>query len=232
MPSDPPGLQIRQILGNHHRWLVPALIFLVGALAGSPALAGLPRQPSEMFQLSGPSLSAFLQRSWTKAWQLPGVVTGPKAGPAIVVFFDPNCPFCAHLWHRLRVWHDHLRVRWIPVAFIRNNSLNMAVSILNAKHPGQVLNYNEKHYHFTARRGAVLPRLQVSPAQSAAIEDNTVFWRQRFDITPMILYPTPHGIRGMFALPDKHHLQIIYQDALRAYRAKNQEKNAHDTAAS
>jgi hypothetical protein len=214
---------INRVIKKNRQRLASVLIFGIVALASvSPALAGLPGPSAEMFHLSGPSLNAFLQRSWTKAEQLPGVVTGPKTGPNIVVFFDPNCPFCAHLWHRIQAWHDYLRIRWIPVAFIRRESLNMAVSILNAKHPRQALNYNEKHYNFVTRRGAVLPMLQVSPAQSAVIQDNTAFWRQRFDITPMILYQTPNGVRGMFGLPDKQHLQMIYRNTLRICKMQDQ----------
>ena len=43
-----------------------------------------------------------------------------------MVFFDPNCPFCAHLWRELQPWQNRLRVRWIPVAFVRPDSLGMA----------------------------------------------------------------------------------------------------------
>ncbi|MBU2809009.1 hypothetical protein HF285_12250 [Acidithiobacillus ferrooxidans F221] len=78
---------------------------------------------------------------------------------------------------------------------------------------------------------ASLPALAGLPKQSAVIHDNTAFWRQRFDITPMILYPTPNGIRGIFGLPDQHRLRMIYRKALRTFKTKDQEK-AHGTAAS
>jgi hypothetical protein len=51
------------------------------------------------FRLHGPALQQRLQAVWTESWQRPGILTGSaQAKRRIVVFFDPNCPYCAHLW--------------------------------------------------------------------------------------------------------------------------------------
>ena len=179
----------------------------------SPASATVRGQPSEIFTLHGSALIQTLQQAWTSAWQRPGILTGPAKGPAVVIFFDPNCPFCAHLWRELQPWRNRLRVRWIPVAFVRPDSLGMAASILYAVHPRQALDLNEGHYDFRTRRGGMLPAFQIPPAQAAAIRGNTALWRRVFGVTPMILYPSATGMRGLFSLPDPQQLRMVFQAA-------------------
>ena len=183
-----------------------------------PASAAARERPSEIFTLHGPALTQALQQAWTSAWQRPGVLTGPAKGPSVVVFFDPNCPFCAHLWRELQPWQNRLRVRWIPVAFVRPDSLGMAVGILYAAHPWQAMGLNESHYDFRTRRGGMLPAFQIPPAQAAAIRGNTALWRRVFGVTPMILYPSATGMRGLFSLPNPQQLRMVFQVAQAAKR--------------
>ena len=130
---------------------------MFGLLLTQFALASSLSGQSKMFQLTGPSLQAFLESTWRVAHALPGVMTGPEIGPSIIVFFDPNCPFCAHFWHRLHALRKRLRIKWVPVAFIRPTSLNMAAQILASKSPVKALDFNEQHYDFALHEGGLLP---------------------------------------------------------------------------
>ncbi|HUX18145.1 MAG TPA: hypothetical protein VMV63_03035 [Acidithiobacillus sp.] len=143
----------------------------------------------------------------------PAPIAAPQPVPA------QAAPGCNHGgWRCQRAdpfrgqpWRNRLRVRWIPVAFVRPDSLGMAVSILYAAHPRQTLDLNEGHYDFRTRRGGMLPAFQIPPAQAAAIRGNTALWRRVFGVTPMILYPSATGMRGLFSLPNPQQLRMVFQ---------------------
>ncbi|WP_217805745.1 hypothetical protein, partial [Acidithiobacillus thiooxidans] len=53
--------------------------------------------------LHGTALQQRLQQVWQQADHLDAISTGPvHAARHILIFFDPNCPFCAHLWRSLQ----------------------------------------------------------------------------------------------------------------------------------
>ena len=66
-------------------------------------------------ELHGTALQQRLQQVWQQADQLDALSTGPAhAARHILIFFDPNCPFCAHLWRSLQPWSARVRMRWVP----------------------------------------------------------------------------------------------------------------------
>lgn len=49
----------------------------------------------------------------------------------IYVFFDPNCPFCRLAWQAVQAYRAvGLEVRWIPVAYLKPSSRELALSLL------------------------------------------------------------------------------------------------------
>lgn len=56
-----------------------------------------------------------------------------KSKSVIYAFKDPNCGFCHLAWKALQPYvKDGLEIRWIPVAFLREDSLNKAADMLTA----------------------------------------------------------------------------------------------------
>lgn len=199
-------------------------LILAGWASFSVAQAKIPglTAPSEFFTESTHQQLVMINKSWDQARHLPGVMTGPKRGPVIMVFFDPNCPFCARLWKRIHEKYANLIVKWIPVAFVHSTSLGMAARILSTKDPQKALAFNEDHYHFTTERGGLLPLYPIPPKLAAAIKHNTRFWRKRFGVTPTILYPLSRSDAWVFlARPSHRALERIYNYALSFYKKRN-----------
>jgi thiol:disulfide interchange protein DsbG len=163
------------------------------------------------FRLHGPALQQRLQAVWTESWQRPGILTGSaQAKRRIVVFFDPNCPYCAHLWRDLQAWKQRLQVRWIPIAFLRHSSLGLAAAILSAPSPRHALAINEGTYVFQTRTGGYLPLSHPAPHWRQVIHLNTQLWAKNFRMTPTLLYHGVHKWHDVVGLPNRHQLQTWF----------------------
>jgi thiol:disulfide interchange protein DsbG len=69
------------------------------------------------------------------------VETGPaKGGRVVYVMFDPNCPFCHLSWKALSPYAEAgARIHWIPVGYLKADSVKKAASVLSAKNPEAAL---------------------------------------------------------------------------------------------
>ncbi|MBU2752477.1 thioredoxin fold domain-containing protein [Acidithiobacillus thiooxidans] len=158
-------------------------------------------------ELHGTALQQRLQQVWQQADHLDAISTGPvHAARHILIFFDPNCPFCAHLWRSLQPWSARVRMRWVPVAFLRPSSLPMAATLLASKHPAQQLTQNEQHYQFRTRTGGILPLAQPPAGLLQQVRRNTALWLANFDVTPTLLYRGPHKLHDALGFPS--HAQL------------------------
>jgi thiol:disulfide interchange protein DsbG len=86
--------------------------------------------------LPSPDHSA-LYRDLTKA---TSISTGKAGGRDIYVLFDPNCPFCHLTWKALKPYAEAgANVHWVPVGYLKADSLKKAASILAAKNKAGAL---------------------------------------------------------------------------------------------
>lgn len=178
--------------------LFPMAVLMATAMLGHADASALPA----VFRLHGAALNQRLAETWQQAWEDPGVTTGPAdSAKRMVVFLDPNCPFCARLWRELRPWRKTVRIHWVPVAFLRPSSVGIAAAILSAPDPAQALDANERAYDFRSHTGGMLPVMGVPGPARAAILRDTALWRTNFGITPTVLFPTRSGVCDMVALP-------------------------------
>ena len=194
--------------------MIGALLWLAVMTAADAAGA---EQPAKIFTLHGPAFAQMTQQTWDEAWKLPGVVTGPAKAPAIVIFFDPNCPYCAHFWQTMHVMESFMRIRWVPVALVRPSSLAMAAHIVYSRHPRQMLAMNESHFNFKTHRGGVLPAFRVSPARAAAIHQSTELLVRNIGALPATLYPSKTGINVSFGTPNSQQVTLIVKTAIGAW---------------
>lgn len=124
------------------------------------------------------------------AMKAPGFTIG-HAGPLIVVFMDPNCIYCHLLWKALQkpVADGQLRVKLIPVGFLKDSSVAKAATILAAKDPAVAWANNEKGFNENTEEGSTQPLAQVPPMDIAAINTNTALLQASGEeATPALLF--------------------------------------------
>lgn len=154
-------------------------------------------------------LPKVLHRVFVRALPLRGVETGPRHAPHLLIFFDPDCPFCAHLWQSFHPWRQDFRVRWVPVAYVRPSSLGRAAAILTSPHPGQALQQNEGHFQYQKHLGGLMPLFASSHSLQMAIHLNTQFWLQNLAMLPAIFYEKKIGTQLFLGSPSPRQWKRI-----------------------
>lgn len=97
---------------------------------------------------------------WKQVKALRGIATQPGMNvPALYVFFDPNCPWCAKLWRTKlsdgRSFKD-LPAVWIPVSFLTSDSIGKAAALLRQGNKAG-LERNFGQYDFVHHTGGIQP---------------------------------------------------------------------------
>ncbi len=143
----------------------------------------------------------------------PGFTIG-HAGPLLVVFMDPNCIFCHRLWEALQqpVATGKVRVKLIPVGFLKPSSAAKAATILAAKDPAQAWANNEKDFNVHTEEGSTQPLPQIPAVDAAAVAANTQLLHKTGETaTPALLYCTKSA-KGL-ELQMKHGIDVQRTDA-------------------
>lgn len=69
------------------------------------------------------------------------ISTGKAGGRDIFVMFDPNCPFCHLSWKAFKPYAAAgANIHWVPVGYLKANSIKSAAGILAAKDRVSALN--------------------------------------------------------------------------------------------
>ncbi|WP_414040775.1 thioredoxin fold domain-containing protein [Acidithiobacillus sp. M4-SHS-6] len=128
----------------------------------------------------------------------PGFTIG-HAGPLMVVFMDPNCIFCHLLWEALQqpVDEGKVRVKVVPVGFLKPSSPAKAATILAAKNPAEAWANNEKGFNMRTEEGSTQVLRQIPEKDKAAVKINTQLLHKTGETaTPTLLYciKTPKGL--------------------------------------
>lgn len=142
------------------------------------------------------------------AMAAPGFTIG-HAGPLIAVFMDPNCIFCHLLWEALQqpVADGKIRVKVIPVGFLKPSSPAKAATILAAKNPAQAWANNEKNFNVHTEEGSTQPLATLPPADMADVHANTALLRKTGEeATPALLFCTKE--KNGLQLRMKHGIDV------------------------
>ena len=99
-----------------------------------------------------------------------GFVSGQQMSTRqVFVFFDPQCPHCAMLWHETKAM-PNVRFTWLPVALMNKNSLEQGAAILAATDPRVAMDAHAEAF----RLGKPLTATEAaSPQFKAAVTKNT-----------------------------------------------------------
>ncbi|MBN8742691.1 MAG: hypothetical protein J0I24_00120 [Thiomonas arsenitoxydans] len=193
------------------RWLGAALsavlLSLSAPTSATPVTAA--SAPGAVFRTPLRDLPASLARLLQTAQQLRAVQTGPEHGPEITVFFDPNCPACAHLWPRVAPQAPRVRIRWIPVAWARPESLGVAAAILDAPDPARSLAHNEAGFDWAQGHGAHMPAFHIAAATRDDVLHNTTVWHDQIGMLPALLYRDTTGVHLFIGTPSAPQWQAI-----------------------
>lgn len=155
--------------------------------ASSNAPAATPTAAASIAGANDPAISA-AQDAYVLAATGNGFSTGPiMSSHTAYVFFDTTCPHCAHLWQNAQAVAGQLKIVWIPVAFLRPQSLSQGATILSAADPIAAMNENEAS---VANHGnGITAAASLDDEVVAKVKANTSMFKQlNSDSVPLIVY--------------------------------------------
>ena len=112
-----------------------------------------------------------------------------KAGPLIVAFEDPNCSFCDHLTQEAAplIAAGKLRMRIVPVAFLKPDSEARAAAILQSADPAAAWEQNMRGFDHRKEEGAY-PGAQPSFTSDRGLRANLALLQDLGNVaTPTLL---------------------------------------------
>ncbi|MGA2550035.1 MAG: thiol:disulfide interchange protein DsbG [Burkholderiaceae bacterium] len=123
----------------------------------------------------------------------------------IYVIFDPNCPYCSIAWRALRPYlANGVEVRWVPVAYLQDDSAARVAAILGAKDPVASLGINESQFDTQKHLGGVAPSATVPESVKELLKRNDgIMQRLGSTATPTFVWSDNHDqIQSQIGLPD------------------------------
>ncbi len=133
----------------------------------------------------------------------------------LVIFFDPNCPYCHRLYEALRpsVGKHGLSVCWVVLGMLTSSSLPKAAAMLQADDPLRALRRNEDDYDFAANGqpgGGILPARSIAPRTRARLQRNLDLYRSaRLAGVPVMVWRDAHGAHLSVGVPSPAGLRAI-----------------------
>jgi thiol:disulfide interchange protein DsbG len=157
---------------------------LLVACAGL-VLAACKEQPSAKAPAPAP---ASPRDAYEQASRGHGFSTGAlMAANTAYVFFDPQCPHCAHLWNAAKPLHGKLKMVWMPVALLGASSAPQGATILTAPAPADAMEENESLV--LQRKGGITANRSLPPDALDKVNANTeLFKRLGADSVPYLVF--------------------------------------------
>jgi len=141
------------------------------------------------------------------------VVEGAKDSKRVLyVFFDANCWYCHLTWKALQPYEKAgLQVRWVPVAYQKDNSGALAAAIMGARDRVAAMRENETRYRAKSYDGGIKAAAKVPADLAIALEDNfTLMGQLGMSGTPALVWKDSAGrVRTNLGLPPLSKLPAI-----------------------
>jgi thiol:disulfide interchange protein DsbG len=172
-------------------WMIDRKYMAIGALIGLDG-KNLSVVSAEKEGLMAKPLPTKVTAS--RALSAPGVTVG-HAGPLMVVFMDPNCIYCHKFWDAAQadIRAGKLRLKVIPVGFLKPTSLAKATTILQAVDPALAWAHNERRFQKNIEEGGEKPALHLDPKALVDVRANTALLGSTGEmVTPTLVY-CQHG---------------------------------------
>lgn len=134
------------------------------------------------------------------------------------VITDPNCPYCHELWSELQPYYSQgLRVRYVMVGIIADNSPGKAAAILEARHPAAALDKDERGWQSLPddMGGGIPPLANPKPKTLALLKDDEKLMHDLgVQGTPALIYLDSHGVMQILqSVPNPATLAAIVKEA-------------------
>jgi thiol:disulfide interchange protein DsbG len=133
------------------------------------------------------------------------VVEGAKDPKRVLyVFWDANCYYCNLTWKALQHYEKAgLQVRWVPVAYQKDNSAALAAAVMGAKDRVAALRQNETRYRAKSYDGGIKAAAEVPADLAIELEDNmTLMGHFGMSGTPALVWKDASGkVRTNLGLP-------------------------------
>ncbi|HET7765024.1 MAG TPA: thioredoxin fold domain-containing protein [Burkholderiales bacterium] len=180
------------------RKLRTAAVFCA-ALAAGAALAQEPRRDLA-------ALYAILEKA-------DAVVEGARQPKRVLyVFWDANCYYCNLTWKALQYYEKAgLQVRWVPVAYQKDNSAALAAAVMGARDRVAALRENETRYRAKSYDGGIKAAARVPADLAIELEENmTLMGRFGMSGTPALVWKDAGGgVQTHLGLPPLSKLPAI-----------------------
>src|SRR5882672_1486712 len=136
--------------------------------------------------------------------------TAPKR--VLYVFWDANCWYCHLTWKALQPYEKAgLQVRWVPVAYQKDNSGALAAAIMGAKDRVAAMRENETRYRAKSYDGGIKAAAKVPADLAIDLEENmTLMGRLGMSGTPALVWKDAGGqVQTNLGLPPLSKLPAI-----------------------
>lgn len=109
-----------------------------------------------------------------KMLQAPGFIWG-TSGPLVTAFLDPNCIYCHKIYGEMAplVNSGKLRVKIVPVGFLKMSSMAKATTIMMSTNPSEKWAQNEADFNTVAEEGGVVPAKVLNVQAENDVKSNT-----------------------------------------------------------
>lgn len=172
-------------LGGCSKGAAPAASPVVNAAASAATSSA----PSTATAQSPPAPSPATQQAYTEASASGvGFTVGPvMAANEVIIFFDPQCPHCGALWGASKPLLDKVKMRWVPVGFLRPQSTPQGALLLAAPDPMALMDEHESS--LLDRKGGLQVPQQLDDELLDKVKANTQLLRKLgADSVPFILF--------------------------------------------
>jgi len=153
-----------------------------------------------------PALYATLEKA-------DAVVEGAKQPKRVLyVFWDANCWYCNLTWKALQYYEKAgLQVRWVPVAYQKDNSAALAAAVMGARDRVAALRENETRYRAKSYDGGIKAAAKVPADLAIELEENmTLMGRFGMSGTPALVWKDSAGkVQTHLGLPPLSKLPAI-----------------------
>lgn len=159
--------------------------------------------------LAGRAVAGLQSPAYWAAVQSAAAIREGHGPRQLAIFFDPNCPYCHHLYEALQplIGPHHLTVSWIPVGILTLTSYGKAAALLRAPDARAALARDERGFGPTG--GDVVPR-RATPKVAAELAANAALLsRGGGEGVPFLVFVTPTGVRTLTGLPPRPRLQAL-----------------------
>lgn len=178
------------------RWMtVVSSLCLAGSLAVSNGYAAASAVAGATAATQKSQADKLLEQVSETKWFSEGKTSAPHQ---LYMIAEPNCSICHMLYEKLQpfVNSGKLSIRWVMVAFIREDSAGKVAAIWSAQDPVKALEQDEKSFNMAKESGGIkaVAANKIRLEQMMALKGNMIFFQNSgLTGTPALIYRDKKG---------------------------------------